>query len=794
MKRPDPTIFLALGIACMAAIAIAQAPRTSTNSIGMKLVRIQPGTFQMGIDPAPLPPELLKAEPRFMSKRMPDGDFDESPAHTVRITKEFLIGETEVTTEQFRKFRPGYKGDDAYSPYVTGVNWYDAVAFCEWLGKKEGKPYRLPTEAEWEYAARAGTTTPFSSGSTPPAAKTPNAWGVKNMETGVPEWVYDWHGLYSPEPRVDPVGPAEGMARVIRGGGLDTTKLGGKIAPEVPFLPAYFYRSSNRAGLPPSFGAPPPEYLDRQLSQPWKGKGNPRPVPGTRTVGFRVVQAPLPVTKPQPALKPLWQAGVKQTVAEVKRAPDPAMPYYRMLPLFPDLKGKSMRAVGWKIGLDPGLGTKYHNSAVQVCPNGDLLAAYYDSPESEDDPDQTILSLRRRYGSEEWDMPSPWPNFPDAASAGPVFWNDNGVMWLFWGSPKMWHGYPFEFAKSTDNGATWSPVEFPLFENQIGAHTPQPISSVVRQGRNIYLGVDGVGSDTVLFETGNDGKTWRDTGGRSGGRHTTFVPGKDNSIIGFGGKNSNVNGFMPKSLTRDGGKTYEVSPTPFLPLGSGQRPSVTRLASGRLFLVADFDEKKVKRPRKEGSFAALSDDDGMTWKIRRLRPALVDGNAVPVITVGYTTACQGPNGLIHIVTSHNGPDVEIELNEAWVLAGDEAAEKAPAEPAGIQNGSVREYRETYANGKPKLIWSAGIGSDGRYLLDGKQTLMYPNGAPQWETHYAAGRKAGTEIYWGSDGKKQWERRYARDGSWQWQRWSASGRLIASSRWRGKDLVSAEIPE
>jgi formylglycine-generating enzyme required for sulfatase activity len=754
----------------------------------MKLIPIQPGTFTMGKDAEPLPADLIEAEPRLMSKRNREGDFDETPRHQVTISKAFLIGETEVTSEQFRHFRPGFKGNGAYSPYASGVSWYDAVAFCQWLSKKEGKTYRLPTEAEWEYACRAGSKTPYASGDKPPAPETANAWEVKNMNSGLPEWTFDWYGPYTASAQTDPVGAADGLARVIRGGSLDTTKLGSGKGPERPVFPAYFYRSSNRAGLPPSFGPPPPDYVDRQLSQPWAGKGNPRPMPGTDTIGFRVVQADMPATKPTPVAKPLWQEGVKQVAVEVTRGPDPSQPHYLMRPLFPELKDQSMRDVGWKIGLDPGLGIHYHNSAVQACPNGDLLAAYYNNMQDEDDPDQTILSMRRRYGSEVWDEPSPWPSFPDADSAAPVFWNDNGKMWLFWGSPKMWHGYPFQFTSSTDNGATWAAVQYPLFENQIGPHTPQPINSVVRQGRTIDLVVDGAGGESVIFASADEGKTWRDTGGRTAGRHTTLVLGKDGSIIGFGGKNTNINGFMPKSVTRDGGKTYEVTPTTFLPIGSGQRPSVLRLASGRLFFVADYDEKKVKRPRKEGAFAALSDDEGMTWRVRTLAPAMVDSVSVPVTTVGYTTACQSQNGLIHVVTSHNDPDVEIELNETWVLAGDSAA---PPESNVVRSGSVREYRDNGTNGREKVVWNAGIAQDGTYRLHGKQAVYYPNGDVKWETTYDAGRKTGTETYWYRKGRKKWERRYSADGTWQWLRWDESAKLISSSVWRGKKLISVE---
>jgi formylglycine-generating enzyme required for sulfatase activity len=171
----------------IAVIAADETHSPEVNSLGMKLVRVEPGSFRMGAD-EPVPAELLKAVPRLMSARLPEADFDETPAHQVTISKGFLIGETEVTVEQFRQFLPAYQASHPDSVYASGVSWYDAVAFCQWLGKKEGKPYRLPTEAEWEYACRAGSRTPFCSASTQPAPQTANAWGIKNMSSGVSEW------------------------------------------------------------------------------------------------------------------------------------------------------------------------------------------------------------------------------------------------------------------------------------------------------------------------------------------------------------------------------------------------------------------------------------------------------------------------------------------------------------------------------------------------------------------------------------------------------------------------------
>jgi formylglycine-generating enzyme required for sulfatase activity len=734
------------------AVRSARADTATTQPVGAGFVHIEPGSFDMGIETVPLPEAIIKGTTKVDYDRTSrDGDYDEVPVHRVTITHAFDIAVTEVTIEQYRQFKPDYRGNPHYAPYASGISWNDAVAYCQWLSQREGTMYRLPTEAEWEYACRARTTTPFSAGMQPAALGVANAWGVENMQAGVAEWVADWYGRYPAEAQTDPVGPAAGIAKVLRGGGLDHHRAetdGGK------YLPAesmYYCRSSNRASIAPDFST---------------DDGN---------IGFRVVRSALPSSAPTPYQPPFSMTAIKgpSPTSQTKAGPDLSKPYYRAQPMFPDLGGRPMRELGWKIGLEPGLGSAYHNSAVGQLDNGDLIAAYYNTPKWEDDAEQSILTLRLRFGSDQWDMPSPWPDFADADDAAPVFWNDHGKLWFFWGSPRLAGGPPFQFMTSTDCGASWSAVQMANLVGPVGPYTPQPINSIVRDAkRTLFLPVDGKGATAVLFASDDDGKTWRDTGGRTAGRHTTLVLGRDGSLIGYGGKNSNIDGFMPKVISTDGGKTYTASKTDFNPLGGGERPSIIRLASGRLLFVADA------HPRGSGAYIALSDDDGESWHRRDLPD---------VDTVGYVTATQGFDGLIHIVTSKTKPALlHIALDEAWVLSDQPGVADDP------HVDQPQHERETYADGSPKVEWTGGLGKDRLYHLDGDQTFYHANGQKQWESHFAAGKPIGDETYWNADGHKLWDRHYTEDGTWTWRIYDVTGQVTAESKWNGKRLLSTSL--
>jgi len=245
----------------------AEPPKEFTNSIGMKFKLIPGGEFMMGSSKSP--EELAKAFPptSFRSSRGDD------PQHKVRITKPFYLGVTEVTQEQYEKVmgkNPSFfsktgrgagrfKGTDTSNSPVEQVSWGDAVEFCKKLSVMEGHTYRLPTEAEWEYACRAGGTTVFCFGDDerqlaeyawfaknsdrnthPVGTKKPNAWGLFDMHGSVWEWCQDRYGenYYAKLPTDDPTGPAFGSARVFRGGGW--------------LITAWDCRSSSRDGVSPS--------------------------------------------------------------------------------------------------------------------------------------------------------------------------------------------------------------------------------------------------------------------------------------------------------------------------------------------------------------------------------------------------------------------------------------------------------------------------------------------------------------------------------------------------------------
>ena len=246
-----PLQFIAVMLS-LAFIGYAEEPKERiSNSLGMEFVLIKPAKFMMGSP---------KDEP---------GRYTGENPHMVNLTDPFYMQTTEVTQGQWMslmKENPSsQKGCGANCP-VEQVSWDDVQKFIQKLNQKEGTDkYRLPTEAEWEYAWRAGSTSAFPNGNItelqcdsdpnldaigwycwnsentihPVAQKNPNAWGLHDMAGNVQEWCQDWFGVYPYVEVTNPKGPPSGSYRVMRGG--------------VWYSPARDCRSASRFGSPPHY-------------------------------------------------------------------------------------------------------------------------------------------------------------------------------------------------------------------------------------------------------------------------------------------------------------------------------------------------------------------------------------------------------------------------------------------------------------------------------------------------------------------------------------------------------------
>ncbi|MBN9371152.1 MULTISPECIES: formylglycine-generating enzyme family protein [unclassified Hydrogenophaga] len=300
LRRSSPPALLALPLL----LAACAAPPPATDTLGIAFVRVPAGEFSMGSDE---PASRLAASYPGLEPSRFEGLSDEAPVHRVRITRPFEMARHEVTVGQFRAFLQrsghvpesiadgtgGYGYNPAYDPATTprrdafegrspryswqnpgfaqgddhpvvNVTWNDATALARWLTQQEGRTYRLPTEAEWEYACRAGGTGRYQHGDDPaglvrvgntfdedaaanwPAWRdralpgrdghaftapvgryAPNAFGLHDLHGNVWEWVSDWYGedYYARSPTEDPQGPADGSVKVRRGGSWHTWPL-----------------------------------------------------------------------------------------------------------------------------------------------------------------------------------------------------------------------------------------------------------------------------------------------------------------------------------------------------------------------------------------------------------------------------------------------------------------------------------------------------------------------------------------------------------------------------------------
>ena len=484
---------------------------------------------------------------------------------------------------------------------------------------------------------------------------------------------------------------------------------------------------------------------------------------------------------------PYVQSAVRQNAEVVTLGPDKNVPYFTVryaLPIPPSYTPTETAAL---TGLDFGVYHHNHSPGFEVLDNGDALAVYFSTPrgKAEADTATTWVQARLRYGAEEWDMPELFFTTQGANDQSGLLWKDQGKLWFFGGGRNISDYVPFRIATSTDNGATWE-YSVPKLSKPATDYTAQPITNAFRDPKgNIYMAMDADGSNSFLWRSSDEGKTWHDMGGRTTGRHSTIVPlDEKGTLLSIGGKNANVDGWTPQNISRDWGKTWEkATAAPFPQLGSGQRPSMIRLQSGALIFVSDgyLHKYHVAPPSEWGkpndAFVAISKDNGKTWRFKTLPVGLPQDNRPPFTSLGYTTVRQAPNGIIHVLATKDFPGLHYEFNEAW-LWSDAGEVEVPN-----KGGEVRSYKEYYPDGKLKAEWSALICTNGRYLLDGMQTEYYPDGKLQHQALYQEGRKVGREVLMNPDGTLRWtwERSLVTNRG-TWTLYDAQGKKKIESRW------------
>lgn len=644
---------------------------TYRDSRGIAYARVAPGRFRMGGPSAALPESLTDGHEH---RRL--GDPDEHPAHDVAFGSRFYLGVTPVTNAQYEAFDPahsrlwgrlGFTCDDDEA--VVFVSWDDAVGYCRWLSEREGVPCRLPTEAEWEYACRAGSRGPFWTGDALPVSCLLNAreswypdparsdvatdvvslrvgrglanpWGLHDMHGLVEEWCGDFHGSYREGPATDPSGPLTGDTRVTRGGSHST----------VP----YYLRSANRSAALPA---------DRH----W-------------LIGFRVViggSPSPPDTRRRNARR--WQTRVEQR-STARAAPPVSEPVF--LP-----PKQYVRVPERSVG--PLFSAHNHVPAIAACPNGDLLAVWY-SCVSERGRELTVAASRLRRGAAEWELADEFWGVPDRNNHAPALLVDGDTIHHFNGlaAAATWGALACVMRSSSDSGMTWSDARLIMPE-----HAPRqmPIESVLRTGDGTLVlpcdAVTGGEGGSALWISDDSGESWRDPGGTIAGIHAAVAERADGSLMALG-RGDNVGGRMPMSVSADMGRTWEVTASPFPPIAGGQRCVLLRLTEGPLLFVSFTgprpdvppmhirDESGASRPVR-GLFAALSYDDGASWP--HVRPVSDDGPDRELETMdgrpftlgrsdaeplGYMAVCQAADGAVHLVSSRQ----HYSFNLAWLEA------------------------------------------------------------------------------------------------------------------------------
>ena len=535
----------------------------------------------------------------------------------------FRMSATEITNAQYEAFNPshralrGYKGFSlADDEAVIMVSWEEAMAYCAWLSGQTGRSFRLPTEAEWEYACRAGSVTAYNTGDTFPkeqwkaqenhrdkvpvslqvAQFEPNAWGLYDMHGNVEEWCYD---------------EIDGEYRAVRGGSHNTP-------------PAFLATDYRCASIP----------QDRSV-----------------LLGFRIVESS---RKPQDEGWPL-----------LSYDRHPAAPWGE--PVDKPLFLEPMPYVIPPQSASTPFYAHNHQPAVTWTRDGYLLAIWF-STDAEAGREMVVLGSR--FDGKEWSPARLFCKVPGRNMTGSALLTlDSGEILHFQGVGDAWEWKDLALAmrRLRSPAGPWSYLRY--IEPEHGVRHQVIAGPIVsrRDGR-IFLccdaGPDGE-AGTALHVSRDGGESWEDTGSTIRGIHAGLIERADGSLMALGRGNA-LDGHMPCSISRDGGYSWEYSASEFPPIGSGQRLVLKRLAEGPVMLCS-FGEN--------GLFVALSYDEGQSWPVRKLltdgKRRTLDGGAwTGTFTLdgthaepkGYLACTQSPDGMIHLLSSR----VHYRFNLPWI--------------------------------------------------------------------------------------------------------------------------------
>ncbi len=582
--------------------------------LSFDFVKIPSGSFVMGAD----------LDPKYIVAGMEEGwrgihIQDEFPVRRIILSQDFEMMKYEVTNAQYEIFKPGHKewrgksydlskNDNEALVYVS---WEEAKAYADWLSTLDPDyNYRLPTEAEWEYVARAGTRTPFSNGINGDIyalnpfdsvqmnrmnyqwpypftwsngcrswvtfrpddctgvddvypSKTnikdadltignslPNQFGICDMHGGVEEWVSDWFGLYNPQDTLDPLGPVLGDFKVCRGGSHNNH--------------VQHTRSANRM----SSALNDKHYF----------------------LGFRLVRtADKAITKTAAAEKGIYPWANDVSSASYSWKKDSDCPFYSMtslyelVPMLSDGSHYGSKEQLVQFGFDPvnkkplltgPLYTHNHSPTLAWAENGDILLSWF-SGENEMGPELTLLAsrgVRQGDGSLKWTAPAEFLKATDRNMHSSNLLNnsvrlekgidDHLVLYQMAsiGIAGRWDKLALGYRKSIDNGASWTPVKMVLeLDHALNDGCSMQGNMLQTSGGDLIFVSDDVSDDFSqtgsLVISSDGGETWERRGHSSNTADTSRIAGLHAAVVEIADTNEdNIPDLL--AIGRDDSKYY----------------------------------------------------------------------------------------------------------------------------------------------------------------------------------------------------------------------------------------------